>query len=300
VKLSSNVLIITLLSINLFSCSSYKDPQYPSFWSSGLPYKVSLMEEDGRIVLDLATREMISTGDHKLNLHKKEVPGGFEVEIKGVSISERGTSNALAPAHGKVELPVKKRALNKFKVIFKHNKSTDIYKLIVTDEGYSFRPVGPPKLIEYVQPEFWPIQGFTIGETVKFLDVERGSYSRYNSAEMKIIKNQRSWEMFWRSHRGRNFWKILTPRINFNEEIVIALIGEEHAYYGHTLEVTEIKNGSPIIVYYKKTDPNTNYHFDLIRPLEGSGRPSHIVKIKSTKKKIIFKNEKNKGCKNKK
>ena len=299
-KLSSNVLIITLLSINLFSCSSYKDPQYPSFWSSGLPYKVSLKEEDGRIVLDLATREMISTGVHKLNLDRKEVPGGFEVEIKGVSNSEGGTSNALAPAHGKVELPVKKGALNELKVIFKHNKSIDIYKLVVTDEGYSFRPEGTPKLIEYIQPEFWPIPGFTIGETIKFLDVEQGRCSSHNLAEMKIIKDQRSWEKFWRSHKGRFFPKIFTPKIDFNKEIVIALIGEEHVYYGEAVEVTKIKNGSPIIVYYKKTDPDTNYNFGLIRPLEGSYRPSHIVKIKSTKKKIIFKNEKNKGCKNKK
>lgn len=69
--------------------------------------------------------------------------------------------------------------------------------------------------------------------------VARGQFSNISLERQLIIKNKEDWQRLWNIHRGDR--KNQSPKINFNDKIVIAIFSGQQPSGGYAVGVSQMK-----------------------------------------------------------
>ena len=118
-----------------------------------------------------------------------------------------------------------------------------------------------------------------------FETVDKGSYSGHVMWKDYVIKNEYDWKDLWDTTTGIYTPKPKVPEINFSNEMIIAVYRGQCATGGYGIEIKKlIENKKSIEVLVEEHFPKPGYMYT-----QAFTQPYHIIKTKTTKKKVKFK-----------
>ena len=136
----------------------------------------------------------------------------------------------------------------------------------------------------YGQEDFSQIAQHIKCGKVEFSTIAKEFYSGLNKKENLVISNQKDWEKIWGKIYSIRFPQPKCPKVDFKKEIIIGLFAGEFYSGGYNIEATEVKktmHSLEIKVKFVSPGPSCRVTSALSQPL-------HLIKIRKTKKKIVF------------
>ncbi len=84
-----------------------------------------------------------------------------------------------------------------------------------------------------------PVENNIYTINAKFNIIARGQFSNISLERQLIVKNKEDWQRLWNIHRGDK--KNKSPRINFNDKIVIAIFSGQQPSGGYAIGISQMK-----------------------------------------------------------
>lgn len=124
-----------------------------------------------------------------------------------------------------------------------------------------------------------------LGSYLIFETISEGIFSGHDGRESYVIKDSSEWSDLWNKVNSNLIPKPEVPNVDFNEEMVIAVFQGVKSEGGYDIKITEVRDFEyfvEVIVQETSSEP-------LQIQIQAETQPYHIVKIKRTDKKIVFK-----------
>lgn len=98
------------------------------------------------------------------------------------------------------------------------------------------------------------------------------------------IDGQERWEELWRTHANRSIPRPATPAVDFEREVVLALVLGQRPSAGYRLEVTSVREeGGTLVVEAREVEPLADaLHAAVV------STPFHFVRVPRTEGGIEF------------
>jgi hypothetical protein len=114
-----------------------------------------------------------------------------------------------------------------------------------------------------------------------------GAFSRQETANRVVVKDQKAWEDLWAIMNGRIRPQPELPKIDFDKQMVIGVFMGSRNSGGYSVKITGIESNGKLTVKVKETSPG--------RGMAGAAaltQPYHVVLVPKSDKPVEFVDEK--------
>lgn len=122
--------------------------------------------------------------------------------------------------------------------------------------------------------------------SVSFSTIDKGFRSGIKERKFIVIKTEKEWGDLWRLQKGTFLPEQHIPRVDFEQEMVIAVFSGEKRTGGYGIEITRVEENlekGQLKVIFLETHPSPKSM--LIQVLT---QPYHIVKLKKVDTPVVF------------
>ncbi len=114
--------------------------------------------------------------------------------------------------------------------------------------------------------------------SVSFSKIDKGFRSGIKERKVVLIKSEKEWGDLWRLHKGAFLPEQPIPRVDFRQEMVVAVFSGEKKSGGYGIEITKIEEKQEegeLIVLFLETQPPPK-----AMVTQALTQPYHIVKTR--------------------
>ena len=126
---------------------------------------------------------------------------------------------------------------------------------------------------------------FINGQEIYFETIAKGGLSNHNARKEYVIKDDGNWSKIWYQCNANIRTIPEKPKIDFNEEMILAVFQGQFPTGGYKIEITKvIERKGYIVVTVEERTPKTGGG----GPLMILTQPYHIVRMKRSNKDVVF------------
>jgi len=116
--------------------------------------------------------------------------------------------------------------------------------------------------------------------------MDKGFRSGIKERKLVVIRTEKEWEEFWHLHKKAILPEQQVPPVDFNQQMVIAVLSGEKRTGGYGIEITRVEENlekSQLEVFFLETHPSPKS-----MATQALTQPYHIVKLKRVDIPVVF------------
>jgi hypothetical protein len=122
--------------------------------------------------------------------------------------------------------------------------------------------------------------------SVSFSTIDKGFRSGIKERKLVVIKTEKEWEEFWRLHKKTFLPEQQIPPVDFNHEMIVAVLSGEKRTGGYGVEITRAEENiakRQLEVFVLETHPSPKAVV-----IQALTQPYHVAKLKKVDISVVF------------